>query len=73
MARPITALRLAIAGSGLTQKEIAASAGMDEPKLSRLVNGRHPGDEKTRQAIASVLGVSVEDLFPDAQPLAEAA
>jgi hypothetical protein len=46
-----TALRIAIAGSGLTQRYIAEQVGISEAQLSRIVNGLHVGDDM-RRAIA---------------------
>lgn len=63
MVNPRTA-KAAIALSGRTQREVALAAGMDETKLSRIVNGRHPGDPESREAIAGALGVPVLELWP---------
>lgn len=60
---PATALKLAIVASGWRQKDIAAEVGLDEPTLSRIVNGLH-ADEETRRAIAGVLRRQVDELFP---------
>lgn len=65
-----TALRLAIAQSGRTQREIADEAGISEGWLSKIINGRHV-DDATRAAIADVLGRNIAELFPD-PPVAEA-
>jgi transcriptional regulator with XRE-family HTH domain len=56
-------LRLAIAASGRTQRDIAEAAGISERKLSQIVNGLH-ADEATQELIASELRQSRADLFP---------
>lgn len=63
--RPVSPLKLAIVGSGRTQKSIAAAIGMNEAHLSRIVNGLHC-DDATREAIARELGTTVDELFPKA-------
>ncbi len=72
MPKIVTPLRVAIASSGRTQREIARKAGIDESKLSRIVNGRvHPADA-TQRRIARALGQSVTDLWPTDEPKAAA-
>jgi transcriptional regulator with XRE-family HTH domain len=66
MPRLVTPLRLAIAQSGLTQREVADAAGLHESRLSRIVNGLHC-DEATREAIARALGRHVDEVFPPAE------
>lgn len=64
LSKPMTPLRVAIFESDLTQREIAARAGIHESYLSRIVSGLHVG-HATRVAIAKALGRQVEDVFPD--------
>lgn len=76
--KPVTPLRVAIAESGLTQKEIAAGVAerlgrrFDPAQLSRIVNGLH-ADEATRRAIADEMRREVDDLFPPSAAGATAA
>lgn len=63
MAKAPTPLRLAIATSGITQREIAAVSGIEATRLSRIVNGLHC-DEATRETIADVLGREKTELWP---------
>jgi transcriptional regulator with XRE-family HTH domain len=67
MARPVTPLRLAIAASGRTQREIADTLGISEEHLSRLVNGLH-ASQRMREGIAEELGQTVEQLWPTSTP-----
>lgn len=70
MNRP-TALKLAIVNDGRTQRVIAAEAGIQEATLSRIVRGLH-ADEATREAIARVLGLHADVVFPpDAQTITD--
>lgn len=64
MAPNPTPLRIAVAGSGRTQRDIAQAVGLNDKDMSLLVNGRRPGDDDTRSAIAKELGRTVEDLWP---------
>lgn len=57
-----TALRLAIAASGLSQHDVAIAAGVNPTMLSRLVNGA-PAGEKTREKVATALGRPVDELW----------
>jgi len=59
----VTPLKLAIVATGRTQRDIAASVGIDEFKLSRLVNGREHADEDLKEKLAQELGR--DDLFGD--------
>jgi len=58
-----TPLKLAIVASGRTQKEIALAAGLSEPHVSRIVNGLRCDDD-TKGALATALGLKVDDLWP---------
>lgn len=71
---PITAtpLRVALAQAGVTQTELAESSGIERTRLSRIVNGLH-ADIDTRAAIAAALGRHVDELWPPATDIAEAA
>lgn len=59
-----TPLRLAIVHSGRTQRDIADEVGLSETRLSQIVNGHWNADHGTRTALASVLGLHVNDVFP---------
>ncbi len=65
----VSPLKLAIVASGKTQREVAAAAGTDEYRLSRIVNGREVPPPDLRSALADVVGVPVSQLWP-AQDLA---
>jgi transcriptional regulator with XRE-family HTH domain len=67
MTRPVTPLRLAIAASGRTQREIADTLGISEEHLSRIVNGLH-ASQRMRESIAEEIGQTVEDLWPISTP-----
>ena len=67
MARRVTPLRLAIAASGRTQRDIASKIGVGEDQLSRIVNGLH-ADKDTQDALARELGQTIDDLWPTAPP-----
>jgi transcriptional regulator with XRE-family HTH domain len=64
MAKEPTALRIAIAASGRTQREVADAIGMSDGAFSRIVNGLHTSDAN-RAAIAHEIGASVSDLWPE--------
>ena len=57
-------LKIACIEAGLTQRQVAELVGIDEWKLSRIVNGKQVADDDTKAAIASARGRPVEDLFP---------
>lgn len=67
MSRPVTPLKLAIAVSGRTQRDVAEALGLSEAHFSRIVNGLH-ASEATRQQIAGELGQTVDDLWPSGSP-----
>lgn len=58
-----TPLRLAIAASGITQRNLADQIGLDETRLSRIVNGMQC-DQATCQDIAKALGREKTELWP---------
>lgn len=60
-----TALKVAIHESGLKQNFIAREAGLSEPELSRIVNGRAEPTPDQKKAIAKALGRKVQDLFSE--------
>lgn len=64
--RIVTPLKLAIVASGIQQRALAASLGIDESHFSRIVNGLH-ADEETRNRIAAALGRHVDELWPTAR------
>jgi transcriptional regulator with XRE-family HTH domain len=61
--RPARLLRLLIKGSGLTQVQIAAQAGITEKHLSRLCSGVTGISEETADAVANALGLPEEVLY----------
>jgi plasmid maintenance system antidote protein VapI len=62
--RPVSPLKIAIVASGRTQRDIAAAAGTDEYRLSRIVNGREQPPDDLMAAISQALGRSVGELWP---------
>lgn len=52
------------------QRRIARAIGVHESEMSRIVNGHLVPDDPTQRAIADALGRQVEELFPQAEPLA---
>lgn len=67
MSRPVTPLKVAIARSGRTQRDLADALGLSEQHFSRIVNGLH-ASEGTRDQIAAELGQTVVDLWPTTSP-----
>ena len=56
--------------AGLSQRELAARAGIDFTYLSKIENGRvDPPGEATLRALAVALGAEVEDLFARARKM----
>lgn len=49
---------------GLTQKELAAKAGINPVYLSQIERGKRTGSVETLKAFASALEVEVDDLIP---------
>lgn len=47
---------------GLTQQQVAKTAGISKPYLSQLESGQRNGTTEVLQAIAKVLNVSLDDL-----------
>jgi transcriptional regulator with XRE-family HTH domain len=52
---------------GLTQRALAATAGMAASYLADIENGRKPGSADALSRLASALGVSMEDLMNEQQ------
>lgn len=50
---------------GLTQADMARSAGVSQPYLAQLENGKRAGSVSVYQRLARRLGVSVDELLPD--------
>lgn len=73
MPRTPTQLRIAIAASGRTQREIAAAVGLSEKDMSLIVNGHQAGDDATRSKLAGELGTTTSVLFPSSPEVADAA
>jgi transcriptional regulator with XRE-family HTH domain len=57
------ALKIAIVGSGQTQRQLAAACGIPESRFSSIVNGWAEPRERERHAIAAALSEAVEVLF----------
>ena len=56
--------------AGLSQRELAARAGIDFTYLSKIENGRvDPPGEATLRALAVALGAETEDLFARARKM----
>lgn len=66
MGRTIERLR---AARGWTQADLAHNAGVSIGTISRLENGRHEGRAGTVRAVATALGVQVQELLPGAEPV----
>lgn len=47
---------------GLTALELASRAGITQPYLSQIENGNREGGVETMKALASALGVTIDDL-----------
>lgn len=60
-----TPLKRVLQSEGRKQSWLAEQVGIDQPTLSRIVNGLHC-DEGTRQKISAALGREVCDLWPTA-------
>ena len=63
--RHVTALRRARFEAGLTQAALARRAQIARQVLSDLEHGRREPRLTVARALAKVLGVTPEDLFPD--------
>jgi len=62
------ALAIAILDSGTTQRQIAARAGMESSRLSRIVHGLRTPDAQERVALALALARHPDELFPAGTP-----
>lgn len=60
-------LQAALRDRGVSQAALARHAGVSEPTVSRVVAGVQ-ANAAVEQAIAAVLGVSREELFPPREP-----
>ncbi|MBM3280785.1 MAG: helix-turn-helix transcriptional regulator [Candidatus Handelsmanbacteria bacterium] len=58
----ITPLKLEIVKRRLVQADLAETAGIDEYRLSRIVNGRVKPTEYERKNLAQALGMRREEL-----------
>jgi transcriptional regulator with XRE-family HTH domain len=81
-ARIETPLKQFLSGRGISQAWLAEQIGVTRQELWPWVNGIHVPAEATRRRIASALGQTedaaaidalVAELWPDEQPIAEAA
>jgi transcriptional regulator with XRE-family HTH domain len=59
------ALKFAIIESGRSQVELASALGMQDSRLSKIVNGHFQATEDEQRAIAHALGKPVDQLFPE--------
>ena len=64
MQRPTTPLKRVLLAEGRKQSWLAEKVGVDQPTLSRIVNGLH-ADASTRQRIADALNRDVAELWPE--------
>lgn len=62
--RHTTPLSVAILASGISQKELAAKAGISPQTMSRIVRGETRPRRDTARLIARALGHPVTTLFP---------
>ena len=60
---PERRLAVAIAATGLKQRDIADEVGISESLLSRLISGHCWSSRSQRVRIAKAIGLSVVDLF----------
>ena len=51
---------------GISQRGFARMVGEPEAKVSRVINGLWNIDQANKQKYAKVLGLHVEDIFPEA-------
>lgn len=58
-------LVIAILDRDITQTEIAKKTGIHESRLSRIVNGHDEADDDEKKALAKVLRVPLDQLFPE--------
>lgn len=61
-----TPLKKLMDAEGRKQSWLAAEAGVDAATMSRIVNGFIPDDDK-RAAIATALGRTTDELWPESQ------
>ena len=58
-------LKMAIIKSGKRQFQIAREAGMHPSVFSHYLNEHYPAPQEHQEAIASALGVEVDEIFQD--------
>jgi transcriptional regulator with XRE-family HTH domain len=61
--QPNYRLKSAIYATGKRQGEVAHECGIPELEMTKIVTGRKNPDDDTRNKIAHILGLPVEDLF----------
>ncbi len=61
--RKLTKLKIAILREGLTQKELARRAQLDESVISLISNGKYIPDQIQRAKIATALNKNEAELF----------
>jgi len=57
-----SALRVIREYRGLTQAQLAEKAGIEQPQISAIENGRRTGTAQTLKALATALGAPLEVL-----------
>lgn len=60
-----TPLKRLLFERGIKQEWLAQQTGLPANTISRIVNGRSEPTLRTARAIARVLGVSIEELWPE--------
>jgi transcriptional regulator with XRE-family HTH domain len=60
----VTPLKIAIVTSGLTMREVAARIGCHHDEISHMANGRRRPKLDRALALARLLEMPVEELFP---------
>lgn len=57
--------KIGILKSGLTNVQLAEEMGWPPGKPSRVINGTYDPTQAEREALAAILGQSVQDIFPE--------
>ena len=63
--RRVTKLKLEILGRGLTQRQVARRAEIDEATMSMITTGKLLPTSLQKKKIADALDRTVNDLFPE--------
>jgi transcriptional regulator with XRE-family HTH domain len=62
--RPNGRLKLLLFQKGVTQRQLAFGANIDESRISRIIHGYEKPTSEMREAIAEYLNESESELFP---------